>query len=305
MDNGDHFEVPALARKMLGGYAGEPEIPDPAGVEPSSAWVSELVDPWRTRMHTRENTIPTPWDDFNHEFSGGGLLPKRICTIAAPTGFGKSVAGIQVATHAAENGYPAVIFSAEMDKLEVFDRIVARKARIPLTAIENRDLQDFNWRRYESTLEWFNEQPLLIDDTAPMSIEYVASALRHHVKHNGVKLAVIDYLQLLDSRFKAQSREQQVAYLSRQVKALVMELGITIVQLAQINRDGNVRESAQIENDSNVLIVMKKPDEVEGPSLYVDMAVVKNRNGRKGTFRLIFNGNYGDLERNDPKGFDQ
>lgn len=300
VEAGDHFQVPELARNMLGGFAGEPEIPTVDVPSPSAAWVSELIEPWRDRMNTREQAIPSPWADFNADFTGGGFLPKRIITIAAPTGFGKSVAGIQVATHAADKGFPSIIFSAEMDKLEVFDRVVARHARIPLAAIEKRDLQDFSWRRYDAAADWFTQLPLIIDDTGPMSIEYIVDTTRRHVRESGVRMVVIDYIQLLATRHEARSREQQVAYISRQIKALVMELGITVVQLAQINRDGNVRESAQIENDSNVVILMQKPDDTEGVSMYVEMSVTKNRNGRKGSFKLIFNGNYADLEDNLP-----
>jgi replicative DNA helicase len=301
VESGDHLEVPELARRMLIDATDvSPDAPgDTAPVGPE--WVSEFIDPWRDRMNTREDTIPSPWPEYNEDFTGGGFLPKRIVTIAAPTGFGKSVAGIQIATHAAEKGYPSIIFSAEMDRLEVFDRVVARKARIPLTAIENRDLGDMNWRRYDTWRDWFTQLPMLVDDSAPMSIEHIVEAARRHVRDNGVRLVVIDYLQLLNTRHEGRSREQQVAYLSRSVKSMVMELGIVVVQLAQINRDGNIRESAQIENDSNTVIVMKKPDEAEGPSMYVEMGVIKNRNGRKGQFRVIFNGNYADLEPNDPR----
>ncbi|MGA6164293.1 DnaB-like helicase C-terminal domain-containing protein [Amycolatopsis magusensis] len=265
-------------------------------------WSSELIEPWRERTSTAQQHIPSPWPEFNEEFSGGGFLPHRIITIAAPTGFGKSVAGIQIAGHAAEEGHAAVIFSAEMPIFDVYDRIVARKARVPLTAIEKRNLEDWGWRRYDNAADYLAELQLIIDDRDALSIEYIAEQARHHFHERGVTLVMIDYLQLLNSRMPATTREQEVARISRAVKALVQELPVTVVQLAQLNDDGRLRESRQIENDSNIVIIMRRPEDADDTCPYVEMAVTKNRNGRKGAFRVLFSGAYAELAPGTPDG---
>lgn len=278
--------------------------PEPAD-ERTWRWSSELIDPWQDRVHTQQDHIPSPWPELNEDFTGGGFLPNRIVTIAAPTGFGKSVAGIQIASHAAEHGHVSAIFSAEMSSLDVFDRVVARKARVPLTAIEKRDLAEWDWRRFKSQVDFLAELPLIIDDRDGLSIEYTVDEARRHFHERGATLFMIDYLQLLNSRSAATTREQEVARISRTVKALVKELPVTVIQLAQINRDGNVRESAQIANDSNMVIVMQRPEDVglDDDCPYVEMNVVKNRNGRKGRFRTVFSGAYADLAPNVTNGF--
>lgn len=285
-------------------YEEEPP-PDPER-ERTWRWSSELIDPWQARAATQQDHIPSPWPELNEDFTGGGFLPGRIITIAAPTGFGKSVAGIQIASHAAENGHVAAIFSAEMSNLDVFDRVVSRKARVPLTAIEKRDLAEWDWHRFKSAADFFAELPLIIDDRDGLSVEYIVEQVRSHFHERGVTLVMIDYLQLLNSHSAATTtREQEVARISRKVKALVQELPITVVQLAQLNDDGRLRESRQIENDSNMVIVMKRPAEA-GPDddcPYVEMHVVKNRNGRKGVFRVLFSGAYADLSPDSPSGY--
>lgn len=285
----DHTELP------------EPPMDDwapaPATSEQDRSWrwSSELLDPWAERVQTREDHIPSPWPEFDEAFSGGGFLPHRIVTIAAPTGFGKSVAGIQIASHAASLGYPAAIFSAEMSKLDVLDRVIARKARVPLTAIEKRDLDDWAWRRFNTHHDELTELPLIIDDRDGLGVEYIVDEARAHYHERGVRLVLIDYIQLLSSRGAGATREQEVAFVSRKIKALVQELPIVVVQLAQINTQGTIRESAQIANDSNVVITMRKPEEDGEESPYVEMVITKNRNGRKGAFRTLFSGAYADL----------
>lgn len=283
----------------------QPDEPAPESGRTWS-WSSELIGPWQDRVTTQQEHIPSPWPEFNDNFTGGGFLPNRIVTIGAPTGFGKSVAGIQIATHAAECGHVAAIFSAEMSNLDVFDRVVARKARVPLNAIEKRDLAEWDWHRFKSSIDYLTELPLIIDDREGLSVEYIVDQARAHFHENGATLVMIDYVQLLNSNSAATTREQEVARISRKIKALVQELPLTVVQLVQINRDGNVRESAQIENDSNMVIVMKRPAEA-GPDddcPYVEMHIVKNRNGRKGKFRVLFSGAYADLVPDAPNGGD-
>lgn len=273
----------------------EQETPEPITGRRSWRWASELLDPWQERVQTQQEHIPSPWPQFNEDFSGGGFLPHRIVTIAAPTGFGKSVAGIQIAGHAAECGYSSAIFSAEMSKLDVFDRVISRKARVPLTAIEKRDLEDWNWRRFHAHHDDLAELPLIIDDADGLSVEYVVDEARAHYHGRGVRLFVLDYIQLLNAKAGGATREQEVAYISRRVKALAQELPVVIVQLAQLNQQGAVRESQQIANDSNLVITMRKPEEDGEESPYVEMVIQKNRNGRKGVFRTLFSGAYADL----------
>ncbi len=285
--------------------------PDPWESPPATSsqdrswrWSSELLDPWTERVQTQEEHIPSPWPEFNADFSGGGFLPHRIITVAAPTGFGKSVAGIQIASHAAELGFPSVIFSAEMSKLDVLDRVIARKARVPLTAIEKRDLDDWAWRRFKAHRDALTELPLIIDDRDGLGVEYIVDEARAHYHDRGARLILIDYIQLLGSRHGGSTREQEVAHISRKIKGLAQELPIVIVQLAQLNTQGTVRESAQIPNDSNVVITMRKPDEDGEESPYIEMVITKNRNGRKGMFRTLFSGAYADLapDDGDPRG---
>jgi replicative DNA helicase len=223
-----------------------------------------------------------------------GLHPGQMIVIAARPGVGKSTLGLDfLRSCSIKNRMSSVIFSLEMSKSEIVMRLLSAEAKIKLADMRSGRMNDDDWTRLARRMSEISEAPLYIDDSPNlMMMEIRAKARRLKQKHD-LKLIVIDYLQLMTSGKKVESRQQEVSEFSRQLKLLAKELEVPVVAMSQLNRGpeqrtdkkpmlSDLRESGAIEQDADMVILMHRPDAFERDDPRggeADLILAKHRNG--------------------------
>lgn len=270
---------------------------------PEAMHFSELMDEFQeqqARGFELGEVIPTPWQQVNDLLSGGLHVGHSIVLAGRP-GAGKSNAGLNLAMHAAGVGYPSLVFSQEMSGLEVAGRIAASGAQVEYNQITRRNMDPESWFAVKEFVQRNRQSPLWVIDKPGISIEYVAATTRTMKRKYGVKLAAVDYLQLVEPTDRRVIREQQVSHISRAGKLLARETGCAILMLAQLNRGNekdnrpptvaDLRESGSLEQDCDVAILLHHEKNPDGtPSGMVNAIIGKNRFGRTDTVELRWHG---------------
>ncbi|MCR1981342.1 replicative DNA helicase [Cellulosimicrobium cellulans] len=176
-----------------------------------------------------------------------------------------SVLGINVATHAAvHHQMAAVIFSLEMSRNEITMRLLAAEAKVPLTRMRSGKMDEQDWQKLASTMGKVAEAPLFIDDSPNMSLMEIRAKCRRLKQRHDLKLVVIDYLQLMSSGKRVESRQQEVSEFSRALKLLAKELEVPVIAISQLNRGpeqrgdkkpqmSDLRESGCLTEDTKIL----------------------------------------------------
>lgn len=269
---------------------------------------ADLFDAMIDRLESPElpGVIQFPWLDLRE------LVPYlragQLVTIAARPSLGKSLLAHDLARYVSmHKRIPAALFTMEMTEDEVMDRFLAAESGVLLKRIIDKDLDDDAWARIAATRERFTDSRLLIDDTPKATLAHIRARLRGMARREPAQLAIVDYLQLMASPNGSENRQQEVSALVSGLKAVAREFRIPVVMLCQLNRlaEGrsdrrpylsDARESGAVENDSDVAILIHRPDfhEPESPRAgEADLIVDKNRNGRRGTATVGFQGHYG------------
>jgi len=226
----------------------------------------------------------------------GGLCPGRLTVIAGKPGAGKTTLMLQMALSAARASHPVVIVSCEMSEPEVCRVLLSRQAGISLSpadvlALDERTRADQR-RRLMDAADQIAGMPISIEYRPGISVGQLRHLLRHHAQL-GAKLAIVDYIQLVDGRTRRdQSREQEVAEVALALKTLAGQLGLSIVSGSQVNDAGEVRESRAIEQHADALIVLDRADAGDvlnpPPVRAVEAQIRKNRHGAVGKLQLGF-----------------
>ena len=218
-----------------------------------------------------------------------------------------SVLGINVASHAAiHHNMASVIFSLEMSRNEIVMRMLAAEARVPLTKMRSGNMDDGDWQKLAATMGKVSDAPLFIDDSPNMSLMEIRAKCRRLKQKHDLKLVVIDYLQLMSSGKRVESRQQEVSEFSRSLKLLAKELEVPVIAISQLNRGAeqrsdkkpqmsDLRESGSIEQDADVVILLHREDayEKESPRAgEADLIVAKHRNGPTDVITVAFQGHY-------------
>ncbi|WP_091348120.1 replicative DNA helicase [Micromonospora rhizosphaerae] len=179
--------------------------------------------------------VPTGFTDLDRLLNG--LHPGQLIIVAGRPGLGKSTASMDFARNAAiRANQAAAIFSLEMSKVEIVMRLLSAEARVPLHVLRSGQLSDDDWTKLARCMGEISEAPLFVDDTPSMNLmEIRAKARRLKQKHN-LKLIVVDYLQLMTSPKRTESRQQEVADLSRGLKLLAKEVECPVIAVSQLNR---------------------------------------------------------------------
>jgi len=259
------------------------------------------------RSVSADRVCPTPWPTLN-VMLGGGLHRQRVYVVGGSTGSGKSNVGLAVAGHAASRDIPSVVFSAEMSEHELAGRWFARTARVPLDDITGYRMGgDAKATARELCA---TPDPLFLADRPRVTAAAVHSTTRRLMRQADIRLVVVDYLQLLEAADRRASRQEQVGGISRALKLLSRELDVAVVVLAQLNRGpsarldsrprmADLRESGQIEQDSDVVILLHPESADVGgsmvPTFKMELIVDKNRHGRTGSVHLDQEYEYADL----------
>ncbi|MEU4566143.1 replicative DNA helicase [Micromonospora sp. NPDC023956] len=187
----------------------------------------------------------------------------------------------------------AAIFSLEMSKVEIVMRLLSAEARVPLHVLRSGQLSDDDWTKLARCMGEISEAPLFVDDTPSMNLMEIRSKARRLKQRHDLKMIVVDYLQLMTSPKRTESRQQEVADLSRGLKLLAKEVECPVIAVSQLNRGpeqrtdkrpqlSDLRESGSIEQDADVVILLHRDDyyDKESPRAgEADFIVAKHRNG--------------------------
>lgn len=225
---------------------------------------------------------------------GGGLGRGQSIVIGARPSVGKSMLGCNLAAAAAKAGVATVMFSHEMTKDELMQRLVARETGVELTRIRSGRLAEEDWELIARASSQIAEWPLLIDDASSMTVADYRARIRKLSRRRKPGLVISDYLQLVKPEDPRMPREQQVAGISAGAKALAKDFALPMVLLAQLSREtekrrnsrpmlSDLRESGAIENDADVVALMYQKD----PTL-MEIDLAKNRQGERGTVALYW-----------------
>ncbi|WP_206188172.1 replicative DNA helicase [Sanguibacter sp. HDW7] len=249
--------------------------------------------------------VPTGFADLDKLTNG--LHPGQMIVIAARPAIGKSTLAIDFVRAAAiKNNQAAVVFSLEMSKTEITMRLLSAEARVHLQKLRNGSMSDDDWQKLAGTMGRISEAPLFIDDSPNMSLMEIRAKCRRLKQRHDLKLVVIDYLQLMTSGKRVESRQQEVSEFSRALKLLAKELEVPVIALSQLNRGpeqrtdkkpamSDLRESGSIEQDADMVILLHREDayEKESPRAgEADLIVAKHRNGPTDTITVAFQGHY-------------
>jgi replicative DNA helicase len=249
--------------------------------------------------------VPTGFADLDRLTNG--LHPGQMVVIAARPSIGKSTLALDIARAAAiKHSMPACFFSLEMGRNEITMRLLSAESRVPLQHMRSGSMTDDDWNRLARRMGEVSSAPLFIDDSPNMSLMEVRAKCRRLKQRHDLRLIVIDYLQLMSSGKRVESRQQEVAEFSRSLKLLAKELEVPVVALSQLNRSSeqrqdkkpmlsDLRESGAIEQDADVVILLHREDVYDRDSPRAgeaDLIVAKHRNGPIDNVTVAFQGHY-------------
>ena len=184
--------------------------------------------------------VPTGFADL--DALTNGLHPGQLIVIAGRPGLGKSTLGLDIARSASvKSSQASCIFSLEMSKTEITMRLLSAEARVPLHHMRSGTMTDDDWARLARRMGEVAEAPLYIDDSPNLTMMEIRAKARRLRQRNDLKLIVIDYLQLMTGNKKAESRQQEVSELSRNLKLLAKELEVPVIAMSQLNRGAEQR----------------------------------------------------------------
>jgi replicative DNA helicase len=289
--------------------------------QPVGELLGDVVNELQTRSMERRQITGVPTGFTKLDEISAGLQPENLIVVAARPGVGKTSWAINVATHAAlDHGIPVLIFSLEMSKFELMERMLAGEARIDSSKMRRGMIEYGDWKSHiYPAADRLTKAPILIDDSAaPNILELRAKArrFRGNPKYfpstsNGrtpLGLMVVDYLQLargLGGR-REESREREIAEISRGLKALAKDLRIPIIAVSQLNRGlerredkrpqlSDLRESGAIEQDADMILFIHREEMygTEGAERNkAELIIGKNRHGPTDTVLLTFQREY-------------
>jgi replicative DNA helicase len=253
--------------------------------------------------------VPTGFselDEMTH-----GLHPGQLVILAARPAVGKSTLALDIArTAAIKHNKPVIFFSLEMGRAEIAMRLLSAESRIYLQNMRKGDLSDNDWSRIASVRGEINSAPLYIDDSPNMTLVEIRAKCRRLAKRVGLEMIVIDYIQLMTSGKKVESRQQEVSEFSRALKLLAKELGVPVIAISQLNRNSeksenkkpelsHLRESGSLEQDADVVVLLHREDignKEHARAGEADLIVAKQRNGPTGTIVVNFLGQFSKFE---------
>jgi replicative DNA helicase len=249
--------------------------------------------------------VPTGFADLDELTNG--LHGGQMIIVAARPAVGKSTLGLDICRSASvHHNLASVIFSLEMTRNEITMRLLSAEAKIPLNHMRNGNMNDEDWAKLARKMGEVSSAPFFIDDSPNMTMMEIRAKARRLKQRHDLRLIVIDYLQLMSSGKKVESRQLEVSEFSRQIKLLAKELDVPVIALSQLNRGpeqrsdkrpmmSDLRESGSIEQDADMVILLHREDVYEKESTRpgeADLIVAKHRNGPTRDVVVAFQGHY-------------
>lgn len=245
--------------------------------------------------------IDTGFKDLNR--MTGGLQRQDLIILAARPSMGKTTLAVNIATNVSKDKNVA-IFSLEMSKKQIAEKILASKAFIDLLKINTGNLNDKDWEKIAKYSGPLANQKLFLDDTGGLSVAEIKAKAKKLKLQYGLDLIVIDYLQLMNG--KGENRTQEISGISRGLKQMAKDLDITVIALSQLSRApeartnhrpmlSDLRESGAIEQDADIVMFLYRDEYYDAESEDKNIAeciFAKNRNGKVGTIKLAWLGQF-------------
>ena len=264
----------------------------------------ELEELYNRKEHV--TGVPTGFLDLDYKTAG--LHGSELILVAARPAMGKSAFALNIATNAAVRAKtPVAIFSLEMSKEQMANRILCSEAMVDSNKVRTGKVEDDDWTKLAEASGILSEAQIFIDDTPGISIMEIRAKCRKMKLEKNIGLVVIDYLQLVQgSNKRAGSREQEIAEISRSLKILAKEINVPVIALSQLSRApeqrpdhrpmlSDLRESGSIEQDADIVMFLYRDDYYNQDSEKKNVAEVilaKHRAGSTGTVELAWLGNY-------------
>ena len=259
------------------------------------------------RIHEASRTknpvtgIPTGFIDLDRQTAG--LHPSDLVLIAARPSMGKTAFALNIAAYAAfKKDMCVAIFSLEMSREQLVSRLFAMESRVDSNAIRTGNLTDDDWERLIEGVDIVGNSKLIIDDTPGISVSELRTKCRKYKLEFGLKMVMIDYLQLMSgSSRRAESRQQEITEISRSLKAIARELEVPVIALSQLNRSAetrsdhrpmlsDLRESGAIEQDADVVMMLFREDyynkDADSQTNIAEVIIAKQRTARLVTVQL-------------------
>ncbi len=246
--------------------------------------------------------IPTGFIDLDYKTSG--LQPSDFVLIAARPSMGKTAFVLNMIEHVAiKKGMPCIIFSLEMSKEQLVNRLISMESNVDAQKMRNGTLSDEEWDAVIEAMGTVSQANLIIDDTPGITVAELRSKCRKAKLEHGLSLIVIDYLQLMSGTGKqSENRQQEISEISRSLKALAREMNAPVVTLSQLSRAcearadhrpllSDLRESGAIEQDADLVMFLYRDDyynrDSDRPNI-AEVNIAKQRNGPIGTIELLW-----------------
>jgi len=263
--------------------------------------------------------IPTGYGELDKLLSG--LQPSELIILASRPSQGKTALALNMAENIAiRGGRPVAVFSLEMSKESLLQRLVASVAQVDAHKFRSGHLSREDWRRMTEGLGQISSAPLWIDDAGSISVLEIGAKARRLKRDKGLSLLIVDYLQLITARGRFNSRQEEVASISRGLKALAKELQIPVLVLSQLTRApereergpqlSDLRESGAIEQDADVVMFIYRPDFFKKDATpeqrdMADILIAKQRNGPTDKVKFVFRSRLTRFEEAAPDAFSQ
>ncbi|HSJ63802.1 MAG TPA: replicative DNA helicase [Gemmatimonadaceae bacterium] len=265
--------------------------------------------------------VPSGFTDLDEMTSG--FQPSDLIIVAARPSMGKTALVLNIAQHVAiEENTPVAVFSLEMSKESLVQRMLTAEARVDSQMLRKGKLRDDEYPRIAKAAGILSSAPIWIDDTPGVSLLEMRSKARRLKAETDIGLLIVDYLQLMTGPTGVENRQQEISQISRSLKALAKELHVPVVALSQLSRApeqrtgegkrpqlSDLRESGAIEQDADLVMFIYRPEVYEGSEDKdgkplegrAEIIVGKQRNGPTGTVNLYFHKSYTRFENYSPR----
>lgn len=265
---------------------------------------TQLEELYNRKQHI--TGVPTGFTELDYKTAG--FHGSDLILIAARPAMGKSAFALNIATNAAVRAnVPVVIFSLEMSKEQMVNRILCSEAMVDNNKVRTGKLEEDDWTKLAGSIGPLSEAEIFIDDTPGISVTEIRAKCRKLKLEKNIGMVVIDYLQLVQGSNKRNgSREQEISEISRSLKILAKEIGVPVIALSQLSRAveqrpdhrpmlSDLRESGAIEQDADIVMFLYRDDYYNQDSEKKDIAeviIAKHRGGSTGTVELLWLGSY-------------
>ena len=281
---------------------------------PLGSIIKESLDLVDTLSKRKERVTGVPTGFYDLDDVTAGLQPSDLVVIAGRPSMGKTSLALGFAQHAAIHAHATVgIFSLEMSNAQLVLRMLSSEAHVDSHLLRTGRLQKEDWWRLAEAAGRLEQSRIFVDDTGDLTVQQMRGKARRLKAECGLDLLIVDYLQLMQGRSNAESRQQEISDISRSLKALAKELNVPVIALSQLSRAvearkppipmlADLRESGAIEQDADVVMFIYR-EEVYEPETeqkgIADILIRKHRNGPTGDRKLLFHDRYAKFENLD------